>query len=59
MVDQCKSLVKDKILADYVKDVDQCQSLDAMVEPTIDAIRKLCSQVLTMYILILARRDDP
>ena len=59
MVDQCRSLVKDSILADYVKDVDQCQTLDAMVQPTIDAIRKLASQVLTMYFLILVRRDDP
>ena len=59
MVDQCRSLVKDSILADYIKNVDQCQSLDAMVQPTIDAIRKLASQVLTMYFLILVRRDDP
>jgi len=47
-MDQYKSLFTDKFLADYVKDVDQCQSLDAMVEPTIDAIRKLASQVPTM-----------
>ena len=59
MVDQCRSLVKDSILADYVKNVDQCQTLDAMVQPTIDAMRKLASQVLTMYFLILVRRDDP
>ena len=59
MVDQCKTLVKDSILADYVKNVDQCQTLDAMVQPTIDAIRKLATQVLTMYFLILVRRDDP
>ena len=30
-----------------------------MVQPTIDAMRKLATQVLTMYFLILVRRDDP
>jgi len=59
MVDQCRSKVKDEVLTAYVKDVDKCQTIDAMVEPTLAAIRQLATLVLANYIVILARRGDP
>ena len=59
LADQTRSLVKDRILAQYIGKIDKCQTVPQMVPPTYKVIKELAAEILTNFHLYLSTVENP
>ena len=58
LADQTRSLVKDRIFAQYVGKIDKCPTVPEMVPPTVTVIKQLAAEILTNHHLYLSTVED-